>query len=285
MKKQGKIAFWFLLPFLFVFTLFRLGPSIAGLIVGFTKWDIIGGAHFVGLANFRQLGMDPYFLVSLKNTLFFLLWSAPPLVIFGLFLAILINQKMKGRNVARIIIFSPYVIMPAVIGIIWNWIYDNNFGIINYYLSLINIRPIQWLTSETWALFSVAIVTVWSMIGYNMILYLAGLQGIDNEFYEAARIDGANTFQIFTRITFPMLRPVTSIIITLTLIYTVQVFDQIYVMTSGGPGTATLTLVQYMYGQAFQNYNLGYGSAIGCTILIFLIFLVFIQSKLIKSEV
>ncbi len=285
MRKQGKIAFWFLLPFLSVFVLFRLGPSIAGLIVGFTKWDIIGGAQFVGLANFKQLGGDPYFLISLQNTLAFLLLTVPPLVICGLLLAVLLNLPIKGRNLVRTIVFSPYVIMPAVIGIIWNWIFDNNFGILNYYLGWIGIKPVEWLTSEKWALLSVSIVTVWSMIGYNMILYLAGLQGVDPELYEAAHIDGASNFHILTRITFPMLQPVTSIIVTLTLIYTVQIFDQIYVMTSGGPGTATLTLVQYMYGQAFQYYNLGYGSAIGCIILLFLTLLVIIQSKLIKSEV
>jgi len=310
MRKKGKIAFWFLLPFLIVFILFRLGPSIAGIFIGFTQWDFTGGVKFAGIANFQNLLKDGYFGISVKNTLCFLLITVPSLVILGLLFAALLNKKIKGRNLGRTIIFSPYVIMPAAVGIIWNWIFDNNFGIFNYYLGIIGIKPIEWLTSGKWALFSVSIVTVWSLVGYNMILYLAGLQGINNELYEAAKIDGANGFQTFIKLTVPMLRPVTSIIITLangfqtfikltvpmlrpvtsiiitlTLINTVQIFDQIYVMTGGGPGTATLTMVQYMYNEAFQNFNLGYGSAIGFMILLFLIILVTIQSKFLKSEV
>ncbi len=285
MKRKGKVAFWFLLPFLTVFILFRLGPSIAGMFIGFTQWDFAGGVKFVGIANFQDLLKDGFFGISVQNTLCFLLLTVPSLVILGLLFATLLNKKIKGRNLGRTVIFLPYVIMPAAAGIIWNWLFDNNFGILNYYLGIIGIKPIEWLTSEKWALFSVSIVTVWSFAGYNMILYLAGLQGINNELYEAAKIDGANGFQVFARLTVPMLKPVTSMIITLTLINTVQIFDQIYVMTGGGPGTATLTMVQYMYNEAFQNFNLGYGSAIGFMILLFLIILVTIQSKLLKSEI
>ena len=285
MKRKGKIAFWFLLPFLTVFILFRLGPSIAGMFIGFTQWDFAGGVKFVGITNFQDLLKDGFFGISVQNTLCFLLLTVPSLVILGLLFATLLNKKIKGRNLGRTVIFLPYVIMPAAAGIIWNWLFDNNFGILNYYLGIIGIKPIEWLTSEKWALFSVSIVTVWSFAGYNMILYLAGLQGINNELYEAAKIDGANGFQVFARLTVPMLKPVTSMIITLTLINTVQIFDQIYVMTGGGPGTATLTMVQYIYNEAFQNFNLGYGSAIGFMILLFLIILVTIQSKLLKSEI
>ncbi|TCL64252.1 carbohydrate ABC transporter membrane protein 1 (CUT1 family) [Hydrogenispora ethanolica] len=284
MRKQEKVALFFLLPYLIVFIMFRLGPSIAGILVSFTKWDIIGNPQFIGFKNFWYLFQDQNFHIALKNTFLFLLLTAPPLVLFSLLFAVLLNQGMKGKNLVRTIVFSPYVIMPAVIGIIWNWLYDNNFGIINYYLRFIGLRPIEWLTSENWALFAVSIVTVWSLVGYNMILYLAGLQGIDNGLYEAARIDGANGFQMFIKLTVPMLAPVTSMIVTLTLINTVQIFDQIYVMTSGGPGTATLTLVQYMYGQAFQNFTLGYGSSIGFVILLILTGLVLFQSKVIKAE-
>ena len=284
MRKQEKVALFFLLPYLIIFVMFRLGPSIAGILVSFTKWDIIGDPQFIGLKNFLYLFQDQNFHIALKNTFLFLLLTAPPLVLFSLLFAVLLNQGIKGKNLVRTIIFSPYVIMPAVIGIIWNWLYDNNFGIINYYLRLIGLRPVEWLTSANWALFAVSIVTVWSLVGYNMILYLAGLQGIDNGLYEAARIDGANGFQMFIKLTVPMLAPVTSMIVTLTLINTVQIFDQIYVMTSGGPGTATLTLVQYMYGQAFQNFTLGYGSSIGFVILLILTGLVLFQSKVIKVE-
>jgi multiple sugar transport system permease protein len=284
MKKQGKVAALFLLPYLLVFIVFRFGPSVAGLFVAFTKWNIVGKATFVGLDNFTKMFHDPNFYIALKNTMVFLLMTLPPLVIFSLLLAVILNQKIRFRNAVRTISIIPYVLIPAVVGIIWNWLYDNNFGILNYYLKAVGLSPIEWLTNDKYALFSVAIVTIWSYLGYNMILYLAGLQDISKDLYEASTIDGANKYQTFTKITFPLLKPITSMIITLTLINTIQVFDQIFVMTNGGPGTATLTLVQYLYGTAFQNYNLGYGSALGIAILVILVVMVQIQSKFMKLD-
>jgi multiple sugar transport system permease protein len=284
MKGQGKVAALFLLPYLLVFTIFRFGPSLAGLFVGFTKWNIVGKAQFAGLSNFNKLFHDPIFFTALKNTFLFLLMTLPVLVVFSLLLAVLLNQELKFRNAVRTVSIIPYVLIPAVVGIIWNWLYDNNFGILNYYLKLLGFTPVEWLTNEKWALISVSIVTVWSYLGYNMILYLAGLQDISADLYEASKIDGANRLQTFLKITLPLLKPVTSMIITLTLINTIQVFDHIFVMTNGGPGTSTLTLVQYLYGTAFQNYNLGYGSALGVVILVILVALVQIQSRLFKLE-
>ncbi len=274
----------FLLPYLLVFLVFRFGPSVAGLFIGFMKWNIIGDASFAGLSNFKKLFADPIFFTSLKNTLLFLVMALPPLIIFSLLLAVLLNQKLKFRNAVRTISIMPYVLIPAVVGIIWNWLYDNNFGILNYYLKLLGLSPVEWLTNEKYALFSVAIVTVWSFLGYNMILYLAGLQDISKDLYEASEIDGATKLQTFMKITLPLLKPITSMIVTLTLINTIQVFDQIFVMTNGGPGTATLTLVQYLYGTAFQNYNLGYGSTLGIAILVILIVMVQIQSRLLRLD-
>ncbi|MCR8629656.1 carbohydrate ABC transporter permease [Paenibacillus radicis (ex Xue et al. 2023)] len=284
MRRQGKVAALFLLPYLLIFVVFRFGPSVAGLFVSFTKWNIVGNATFAGLNNFEKLFRDPNFYISLKNTLAFLLMTLPALIVLSLLLAVLLNQKLRFRNSVRTIAIIPYVLIPAVVGIIWNWLYDNNFGILNYYLKAIGLSPVEWLTSDKYALFSVAIVTIWSYMGYNMILYLAGLQDISAELYEAAKIDGANKIQSFMSITLPLLKPITSMIITLTLINTIQVFDQIFVMTNGGPGTATLTLVQYLYGTAFQNYNLGYGSTLGIAILVILVVLVQIQSRFLKLD-
>lgn len=283
-KNQGKIAALFLLPYLLIFVAFRLGPSVAGLIMSLFKWNIVGKAKFNGLSNFERLFSDAYFYTSASNTFIFFVMTLPVLVVISLLLAILLNQKIRFRNTVRTIAIIPYVLIPAVVGIIWNWLYDNNFGILNYYLKAIGLMPVEWLTNEKWALFSVAIVTVWSYLGYNMVLYLAGLQSISTELYEASMIDGATRVQTFMRITIPLLKPVTSMIVTLTLINTIQIFDQIFVMTNGGPGTATLTLVQYLYGTAFQNYDLGYGSTLGLAILVILVLLIQIQSKLIRVD-
>ena len=162
--------------------------------------------------------------------------------------------------------------------------YDNNFGILNYYLKKLGSQGVPWLTDENIAIISISIVVIWTYLGYNMVLFLAGLQGIPRDLYEAAEMDGATRIQIFFRITCPMLKPVASMVITLTLVNTVQLFDQIYTMTAGGPGTSTLTMVQYLYTTAFQNYDLGYGSAIEVAILVILILLIGIQNKILKNN-
>jgi multiple sugar transport system permease protein len=272
------------LPYLIVFLVFRFGPSVAGLFIGFLDWNIVGQASFDGLNNFKKIFTDPFFRISLKNTLLFLVYVLPPLVVFSLLIAVLLNQKLRFRNVVRTTSIIPYVLVPAVVGIIWNWLYENNFGILNYYLKSVGLSPVEWLTNEKWALLSIAIVTIWSYLGYNMILYLAGLQEIPQDLYEAAKIDGASGTDMLLRITLPLLKPITSLVITLTMINTIQIFDQIFVMTNGGPGTATLTLVQYLYSTAFQNYDLGYGSVLGLAIVIILVIFVRLQSRLMRVD-
>lgn len=282
-RKQGRIAALFLLPYMVIFAIFRLGPSIAGLFIGFMKWNLAGVPSFAGLENFKRLFSDEYFFVSLLNTLKFFLLTLPPLIVLSLLLALLLNQKMRFKSVGRVVSIIPYVLIPAVVGIMWTWMYDNNFGILNYYLKQIGRKGIPWLTDEKVAIFSIAIVVIWTYLGYNMVLFLAGLQGIPRDLYEAAEIDGATKTQIFFRITCPMLKPVATMVITLTLVNTVQLFDQIYVMTAGGPGTSTLTMVQYLYTTAFQNYNLGYGSAIEVAILIILVLLIKLQNIILRT--
>jgi multiple sugar transport system permease protein len=283
-RNQGRVAALFLLPYMTVFVIFRLGPSIAGLFIAFMKWNLAGVPRFAGLDHFKRLLRDEYFFISLWNTLKFFLLTLPPLIVFSLLLALLLNQKMRFKNVGRVVSIIPYVMIPAVVGIMWMWMYDNNFGIFNYYIKKFGGAGVHWLTNENTALISVAIVVVWSYIGYNMVLFLAGLQGIPRELYEASEIDGATKVQTFFKVTLPMLRHVGAMVITLTLVNTVQLFDQIFVMTAGGPGTSTLTMVQYLYTSAFQNFDLGYGSAIEIAILIILVLMIKLQNKLLKTD-
>lgn len=283
-KHQGRIALLFLLPYFIFFILFRFGPSVAGLLVGFTKWDIVGQPTFIGLQNYVEMFADPLFYTSLINTLLFLVIAGPILTIGSLLLAILVNMPYRGRNFTRSAIFMPYVIIPAVIGIIWNWIYETNFGILNYYLGLLHVSKVGWLTDSRVALVSVALATVWWLMGYNMVIFLAGVQNISRDLYEAARIDGAGRVQLFFHVTLPMLKPVTSIVVTMTMINIIQMFDQIYVMTGGGPGTATLTLVQYMYNKGFQSFQLGFSSAVSVIILLLLVAIVLLQSKVLNVK-
>ncbi len=284
LRRSAFTPFLFLLPYLIVFLLFRFGPTLAGFVISLLKWNIIGTPKFAGVSNYTALARDPQFALSLANTGYFMLLTAPALVILGLLLALLLNGRLFGRTAARTIIFTPYVVMSTVVGVIWLWIYNTDVGVLNYYLSLIGIGKIAWLADTKAAMPAVSIATLWWMVGFNMIIYLAGLQDIPVELEEAARVDGATEFGVLRWITLPLLAPTTFIVVMLTLINTVQVFDQIYVMTGGGPSLSTLTVIMDLYYQAFTYYKLGYGSAIAYVVLVILVILALIQRKFVPEE-
>lgn len=263
----------FLLPYLVIFLLFRLGPSIFGLAMSFTKWSIVGTPEWIGTKNYDLMQIDPRLSAALKNTVFFTGLTVPLLVVLSLALAIFLNQPYKGRALGRVAAFTPYVLMSTVVGVLWTWLLEKDFGLINVYLEKLGIDGLPWLVSQDVAMYGIILTTLWWTIGYGMVLFLAGLQDIPAELYEAARIDGANALRLLRYITLPLLAPTVFVVVMLSLINSFQVFDQVYVMTSGGPGTSTLTLVQYIYTTAFQNLRMGYGAAIAT--LLFAILMVF----------
>ncbi len=283
-RPHAATRYLFLLPYLLVFVLFRFGPIVSGWLTSLTRWSLLGSPRWIGIANYRALVHDALFWVSVKNTLAFTAMAAPALIVGGLALALLLDQPLRGRHIGRVLIFAPYAIMSAVVGVLWNWLYDTNFGILNYYLRLAGIQPIAWLTDERLALAAVALTTCWWTVGYNMVIFLAGLQEVPGELQEAAIVDGATFWQRFRHITWPLLAPTTYAVVILTLINAGQVFDQIFVMTAGGPGTATLTLVQYMYYQAFQTYNLGYGATIAYATFVGLLLVTLAAQRLFRRE-
>lgn len=285
MRKQNRITpYLFLLPFLAAFILFRFGPTLAGFGISLLNWNIIGTAHFIGFRNYIALVRDPQFFLSIKNTLYFMLLTAPAMILLGLLLALLVNERLHGRTIARTAIFTPYVVMSTVVGVIWLWIYNQDVGVLNYYLGFFGIGKIGWLSDTHTAMPAVSIATLWWTVGFNMIIYLAGLQDIPQELEEAARVDGATEAGVMRWITLPLLAPTTFIVVMLTLINTIQVFDQIYVMTGGGPSLSTLTLIQYLYYQAFTYYKLGYGSAVAYIVLVILVILALIQRRLVPDQ-
>jgi multiple sugar transport system permease protein len=221
----------FLLPYLIFFVTFRLGPSIFGLAMSFTKWSIVGEKEWVGLANYERMEIDKRLQAAVENTAFFSGLTVPLLVILGLALAILLNQPRRGRALGRIAVFTPYVIMSTVVGIVWTWLLEKDFGVINVYLDQIGLDKVPWLVSQDTAMYGIILTTVWWTVGYNTVLFLAGLQDIPHELYEAARIDGAGSFGVFRHITLPLLAPTTFVVLMLTIINSFQVFDQVYVMT------------------------------------------------------
>jgi len=270
----------FLLPYLAFFLAFRLGPSVFGLAMSFTQWSIVGEKEWVGLGNFERMEIDPRLHAAIENTAFFSGLTVPLVVILGLMLAILLNQPRRGRAVGRVAVFTPYVIMSTVVGIIWTWLLEKDFGVINVYLDQIGLGKVPWLVSQDTAMYGIILTTVWWTVGYNTVLFLAGLQDIPEELYEAARIDGAGSLRLFRHITLPMLAPTTFVVLMLSIINSFQVFDQVYVMTSGGPGTSTLTLVQYVYTVAFQFRRMGYGASIATLLFAILIVFALIQTRL-----
>lgn len=282
---RSRIRPWaFVGPFLVAFVLFRFGPAVAGFAISLTSWNLLGGSGtFVGADNYLALARDPQFQLSLTNTLWFMALSAPPLVGLGLLLAVLVNVRLRGRGLARTAIFLPYVIMSTVVGVIWLWMFNTDGGILNYLFSLVGVAKVPWLSSEHTAMLAVAITTIWWTVGFNMVIFLAGLQEIPVELEEAARVDGAGPLMVFRRITLPLLAPVSFVVVMLTLIGTFQVFDQIYVMTGGGPSLATLTVIQFLYYQAYEFFRLGYGSAVAYVVLAALVGLALLQRRLLPS--
>lgn len=281
-KKPGHHSltpYLFILPFLVFFILFRFGPSLAGLGIAFTNWQAVRPPQFVGLANFQAMLRDPLFGAAFTNTIFFVVITVPALIIISLGLAIFLNRAIRGRSIGRLAVFMPYVVMSTVVGVVWTWILDKDFGLMNAYLNVFGIQDVPWLVSENTAMFGIIITTVWWTVGYNVVLFLAGLQDIPGELYEAARIDGARAWAQFRSVTLPMLAPTTFLVLMLTVINSFQVFDQAYVMTGGGPGTSTLTLVQYIYTTSFQFQKFGYGSAIAMVLFVLLVMVAFFQIR------
>jgi len=257
----------FILPFVSIFVAMRLGPAIFSLLMSLTNWRGVTVPEFIGLRNFAYMAQDTQLHIALQNTTLYTLLSVPLLLGGGLVLALLLNQRLPGRSLGRMAAFTPYVLMSTVVGVLWVWMLERDFGLLNVFLG----TRIPWLLSKDWAMPSVVLASVWWTVGYNMVLFLAGLQEIPEELYEAARIDGAGRLQTFWRVTWPMLAPTTFLALLLTLTRSFQVFDQVFVMTGGGPGTATLTVVQYLYLVAFTQYKFGYGSAIAVGLLLLLL--------------
>jgi multiple sugar transport system permease protein len=278
------VAYLFLAPYLVLFGAFLLLPAVWGVGISFTEWDILGSPSWVGLANFRDVFTDPLFRTALVNTFYFVLLAAVPLIVLALALALLLNQRLRGRAIARTIVFLPHVVMISAVGVIWVWIYDRNFGLLNYYLTRIGLPAVGWLSAPNVAMVSVAMTTVWWVVGTNMVIYLAGLQDIPEELYDAAKVDGAGAWTLFRNITFPLLLPVNAFVFPLTVVACWRVFGQVYVMTGGGPGDRTFVVAQYIYVTAFQNFQMGTASAAAVVLMVITLAFTLVQLRAMRAE-
>jgi len=275
-------GYLFLLPNIVGFLCFTLIPVVASFVLAFLQWDILTPAKFVGLSNFISLLKDKDFWYYLYNTLFFML-VIPLNMAVSLALALLVNQKLKGIVIFRTIYFLPVICSTVAIALLWRWIYNPDFGLLNSFLRIFVINPPQWLSSTMWSKPAIIFMSVWQGAGYTMLLYLAALQSIPEELYEAAKIDGASNWQQFRKITWPMLSFVNFFIVIMGVINGFQAFGIQYVMTGGGPAGSTTTIVYYIYNNAFQWFKMGYASSIAWVLFILIFGFTLLQWKLGKK--
>ncbi|HLR01761.1 MAG TPA: sugar ABC transporter permease [Virgibacillus sp.] len=285
MKRNALTPYLFLLPGCIILGAFIFYPMLNAIRLSLTDYNVVADPNFVGLDNYKELFQDDLFWKTLGNSLLYLVIAVPALVIFPIFLAVLVNQKVKGIGFFRSAYYLPVVASIVVVGVTWEWLYKEN-GLLNYALDILGIinEPVHWLSSTSTALFAIMIVTIWKGLGYYMIIYLAGLQSISPDLYEAADIDGANWWQKITRVTIPQLMPSILIVSVMSSIAAMKVFEEVFVMTKGGPLHSSETLVFYIYKEAFDKLNMGYASAAGVILFIITLGLSLLNLKFLGKD-
>ena len=285
--RRRELVIWlFLAPSLVIFVLYRVLPLVWNVVLSFQTWSPLRRAQFAGLAHYEEMFLhDDVFWTSLRNTLVFMS-SAPIAIAIALGLALMVNAPIRGRAAYRAIIFVSYPLMPVAVGIIWRWLYDEKLGLINYALIRLGIvgKGIAFLDSFEWAMSAVIVTAIWQVIGFFMIILLAGLQHIPPNLYEAAAIDGAGRGQRFGRITLPLLRPSIFLCLILGIINSFTSFDLIYVMTRGGPSYATELLITYIYRAAFVLSQFDYAAALTVVLFVLLLSVTWIANRVSGGE-
>ncbi|UFU03205.1 sugar ABC transporter permease [Ruania suaedae] len=279
------IGWTFILPNFIGFAVLTLVPVIALFYIAFTSWNAFGQANWIGLENFSRLLTDGTFHTALFNTGYYAALHIPLTLAASLGLALLLNHKMRGIAFFRTVAFFPYITSIVAIAVVWNMLFSPDSGPINQFLMALGLdNPPGWTTSSTWAMPAVVLTSVWREMGYYMLLFLAGLQAIPRELYEAARVDGANAVQRFWNVTVPSLRPTTFFVTVILTIQSFKVLDLILVMTDGGPGTSTLVLAQYIYRKGFEENDFGYASAVAVVLFFICLGLTVVQFLLNKRK-
>jgi multiple sugar transport system permease protein len=279
-QREALAAFGFLAPGLLLFLTFTLGPAAFSLFVGFTKWNGLNPPAWIGLQNYVDLARDPLFRTSVRNTAAFTAMFVVLVGISSTLLAVLLNRRAFGTSVVRFLWFLPIVTDMVSVSMVWTWLYHFRFGIFNQLLGMVGIPPLAWLGDKRLALFSLVLLSVWRWTGYYAIIILAALQGTPKELYEAARIDGASRRQSFFGITLPLISPAIFFVVTLSMMSSFQVFEQMWVMTRGGPEDATISIAMFLYVQGFQFLNMGYASAVAWVLFLIIFALTMLNWRL-----
>ncbi len=279
------LPYAFLLPGLLLFAVFFAWPAATAIRLSFYSYDVVSPARFVGLDNFQRLLTDERFHTALGNSALYLVGMIPFAVIIPMWLAVLVNQKVRGIQAFRVMYYLPAISSMVAVGVAWRYIF-NQQGVLNWLLLKAGIidQPIQYLLSGTWALPSLVLVEGWKMLGFFMMIYLAGLQSIPAEIFEAARVDGAGPIRRMWHLTIPLLLPYTAVTLTLGMLDALRVFESVYVMTRGGPQDSTISLGYLAWSTAFERYELGYASAIGLVMLVLMIGLAVVNQRVTRER-
>jgi multiple sugar transport system permease protein len=283
---RERSAYLFIAPGVIIFSVFTVAALIFAFYLTFHRWSIIEpDKPYVGMQNYEDMVNDERFVTAILNTIYFTGASVPLTMIIGLALALLLNQPIRGRALFRTAYYLPVVTPFIVSALLWKWLYNGQFGLFNFYLLKTHLidEPLLWLSDKDLAMPAVVLMSVWSGVGFSMVVYLAGLQSIPNELYESAKLDGANTWKRVRYVTIPMLRPTTLFLLVIGIIGSLQVFTQIFVMTSGGPVNKTTTMVYYMYLWAFKYYDMGYASTLAFALFAMLLVFTGLQLRLFRD--
>jgi len=284
-QRQARSAFLLLAPTILFFAVLVYYPMIQSFVMSFTNWDLFKDTYrFIGIDNYKRLLTDRTFRTSVRNTFVYSVSTVGVGTSLALFLANLLNRDIKGSHVYRFIYYIPVISPLVASAVIWEWLYNPSQGLINYLLSLVGVHRIGWLVDPHYSLAGVIIMSIWGSLGFNMLIFLAGLKGIPEVFYDAAKVDGANGWQRFVHVTWPLLRPVTIFVIVTSTISAFKVFGQVYVMTNGGPVNSTRVIVFDIYETAFRMQKLGYASSMSYFLLGILLLLTMLQMRAGRSD-
>lgn len=285
-RGDGSAALLFLSPTLIVFGTFIIFPVVFSFYLSFHQWNMFSAERtFIGFENYSQLLYSPEFWQVFKNTIVYTIGTVPINMILALGVAYLLNKKLIGKKFLRTAFFTPVIISWIAAAVIWRWLFEPNYGLVNHVLGWFGVSQINWLNDPSMAMVALIIVGVWKTFGFNMILFSAGLQAIPEHYYEAAEIDGANKLSQFWNITIPLLSPTTFFIVIMSVIGSFQVFDAVYVLTSGGPLGSTKVMIFYIYENAFKFFNMGYASALAYALFAVIFILTLLQVKFLSKRV
>lgn len=284
-KKQNAIGRLFVAPPVILFLVFTLLPMIMAIVLSFMDYDIINKPSFVGVDNFKKMIHDEFFWISLKNTCYYTVLYVPSGLLLSLGAALFLNSDKRMVGLFRTLFYLPVLSSSVATATLWFWILNPQLGLLNGVLEIFHITGPAWLYDSKLAMIAIVMMSLWAGFGANMMIFLSGLKGIPQLYYEAAKVEGAGRWQMFRRITLPSLTKTTFLVSTMLIIATFQVFDQAFILTKGGPGNATITLVYYIYNNGFSNLKMGYASSISLILFLIILTMTIINQKINKAEI